>query len=281
MATMNKPVAGDPNWYQAVTDNWTSIENNLVDKSIVTAKGDLIAASAAAVPARLAAGANGLFLAADSAESTGVKWMDATTIEPQTVTDVLWGKKFFSDNGFLPATKIFEHLGTPPVFDGTAGSATWTRDPGAMKPNNSGIGWYDLGAAKSKILLVVGNVWRLGSSNGFNLHLTPSAPTGLDPDGYSFRIYFSWYQILKCVSATYTSLADSAGYSSADLMCGMALYYSDPEDAIRAFLRVGGQWWQVAWARTNAVAYGTLRYVAFQAAAANQRFATPFVCYAQ
>lgn len=42
--------------------------------SIIDAKGDLIVGSAADTPARLAVGANGHVLTADSAESTGVKW---------------------------------------------------------------------------------------------------------------------------------------------------------------------------------------------------------------
>lgn len=41
---------------------------------ILTTKGDIYAATAAATPARLGVGANGTVLTADSAEATGVKW---------------------------------------------------------------------------------------------------------------------------------------------------------------------------------------------------------------
>jgi hypothetical protein len=50
------------------------LANAAVPKSIVDAKGDLIAATAADTVARLAVGTNGQVLTADSAEATGMKW---------------------------------------------------------------------------------------------------------------------------------------------------------------------------------------------------------------
>jgi hypothetical protein len=49
-------------------------DSNAIQNAIVDAKGDLIAASAADTPARLAVGANNTVLIADSAEATGLKW---------------------------------------------------------------------------------------------------------------------------------------------------------------------------------------------------------------
>lgn len=49
-------------------------DSNAIQNAIVDAKGDLIAATAADTPARLAVGANGTVLTADSAEATGLKW---------------------------------------------------------------------------------------------------------------------------------------------------------------------------------------------------------------
>jgi hypothetical protein len=49
-------------------------DSNAIQNAIVDAKGDLIAATAADTPARLAVGTNGHVLTADSAEATGLKW---------------------------------------------------------------------------------------------------------------------------------------------------------------------------------------------------------------
>jgi hypothetical protein len=60
----------------------TSDDANAIQNSIVDAKGDLIAATANDTPARLAVGANGTMLVANSAESTGLKWTTATDQYP-------------------------------------------------------------------------------------------------------------------------------------------------------------------------------------------------------
>jgi len=52
----------------------TSDDANAIQNAIVDAKGDLIAASAADTPARLAVGTNGQVLTADSTAATGIKW---------------------------------------------------------------------------------------------------------------------------------------------------------------------------------------------------------------
>ena len=56
------------------TDGWQSSPN-----SLMTTKGDIVVASAANTPARVAVGADGFALVADSTEATGVKWAVAAS----------------------------------------------------------------------------------------------------------------------------------------------------------------------------------------------------------
>ena len=52
----------------------TTDDTNAIQNAIVDAKGDLISATAADTPARLAVGTNGHVLTADSTQATGIKW---------------------------------------------------------------------------------------------------------------------------------------------------------------------------------------------------------------
>ncbi len=67
----------------------TTVFNNAsagIAKTIVDAKGDIIAATAADTVARLAVGANNTVLTADSAEATGLKWAAPASALPANAT---------------------------------------------------------------------------------------------------------------------------------------------------------------------------------------------------
>ncbi len=64
-------------------------DSNAIQNAIVDAKGDLIAATAADTPARLAVGTNGQVLTADSTAATGIKW--ATPASGGKVLQVVQG----------------------------------------------------------------------------------------------------------------------------------------------------------------------------------------------
>lgn len=58
----------------AVTWRKLAYQDDVITKALMTAKGDLLAASAASTPAALAIGANTHVLTADDGEVTGMKW---------------------------------------------------------------------------------------------------------------------------------------------------------------------------------------------------------------
>jgi hypothetical protein len=71
---LSKTSGTDMDFTWVTTDDTNAIQNAIVD-----AKGDLIAASAADTPARLAVGNNGETLVADSSTSTGLRYQSAKT----------------------------------------------------------------------------------------------------------------------------------------------------------------------------------------------------------
>ena len=65
---------------------WTSeTDPTAIQKTIVDAKGDLISATAADTPARLAVGTDGQILTADSTAATGLKWATSSSNPPLLV----------------------------------------------------------------------------------------------------------------------------------------------------------------------------------------------------
>lgn len=282
MATMNKPSFNAPNWYQQVTDNWTSIETNLVDKSTVVAKGDIVAATAAATPSRLAAGTNGYVLQASAAEATGLKWADPQPIlKSQGLKDALWNKRFFSSEGLLPGKRIFEHFGTPPALAGSAG-ASFTLESGVARSStgSAGIGWYDIGTAMSKVLFVVGSV--VAGANEAGLTLTPDAPIDSTAPGYKASFNAVGQSIWVCPEegSGYTRIDSSTGFGIYEFQTGMAIYLDAATASVMYFLRLRCGQWMLAQSATNS-RFVKARYLGLFTGASNQRFCTPIICYAE
>ncbi len=60
-----------------------------IQQTLIDAKGDLIAGTGADAVSRLAVGANGTTLVADSAQATGLKWATPATTYPTTAQDTV------------------------------------------------------------------------------------------------------------------------------------------------------------------------------------------------
>ena len=102
-------------------------DSNAIQNAIVDAKGDLIGATAADTPARLAVGANDLVLTAASGESTGLKWAGAVTAWTPTFTNFTLGNGSINYAQYAKVGKIVQFelrvtlgstsvMGTDPYF---------------------------------------------------------------------------------------------------------------------------------------------------------------------
>jgi hypothetical protein len=81
-------------------------DSNAIQNTIVDAKGDLIGATAADTPARLAVGTNGQVLTADSTAATGLKW--ASSSAPTNVGLVcVKARTTFSGVTFITCDGVF------------------------------------------------------------------------------------------------------------------------------------------------------------------------------
>ena len=89
---LSKATSADMDFVWVTSDDANAIQNTIVD-----AKGDLIAASAADTPARLAVGADDLLVTAASGEATGLKYTGGWTTWTPTFTNLTLG------NGTLSA----------------------------------------------------------------------------------------------------------------------------------------------------------------------------------
>ena len=136
-----------------------------IQPTIFDAKADILTATAADTPARLAVGANDTVLTADSAQATGLKWASApaptytwTTYTPsnlgitvgngtQTARYVKIGKTVFVSYRFsLGSTSAVSgavYIGTPSTVGSASACSVLITDAGTA--NYSGTGWCTSG----------------------------------------------------------------------------------------------------------------------------------------
>ena len=109
LAVTNDFSAGTTIVASEMNTNFTDIETfvnsspGVVQKDIVDAKGDIIAATAADAVSRLAVATNTQVLTADSSTSTGLAW---TTPTAGTVTSVTGTAPIVSTGGATPAISV-------------------------------------------------------------------------------------------------------------------------------------------------------------------------------
>lgn len=202
-----------------------------------------------------------------------------TPISSATLDQTLWMKSFFVDNSLLPTTNFKDSISSWPAFGSTAvstghvwsGDLAWEKDTSTSAAAFTGAnGWWDIGSAQTKILVLVGGTGS-GSSTRAQTSLWAGATVPvnqLTKDSYEFIFLdnssgFALYKTNN--SSTYTQIgsnftgmvapvhADAYPISAALLLDGSA-------HTLQAFIRgTSGQWIRIFNASDSTVT--SFRYV--------------------
>jgi len=153
-----KATNSDMDFTWVTTDDANAIQNAIVD-----AKGDLIAASAADTPARLAVGANTAPLVADSTTATGLRWDNDAWIAYTPVWTAATTNPSLG-NGSLTGTYKQRGKIVDVRINLTTGSTT-----------TYGSGTYRItlpvSAKNSEVNTIIGNGYVVDASTGFYFHI--------------------------------------------------------------------------------------------------------------
>lgn len=152
----------------------------MVPKSIVDAKGDLIAGTAADTTARLAVGNNGETLVADSSTATGLKWAPfpaSGMTNPMTTT----GDTIYSSSGSTPARlpigstgNVLTVAGGVPTWAAPAASGGYTLIATATPSGATGVSFTSI-SSSYKSLRVVFNAYHTATDRYWFFRLNNDA----------------------------------------------------------------------------------------------------------
>jgi hypothetical protein len=205
-----------------------------INPTIVDAKGDIIAATAADTVARLAVGTNGQVLTAASGQATGLEWATPVSGGMTLIsTTTLTGASVTLSSIPQTYTNLLLYIKDPkPATDGTEGRFTinGTATGYSMQQTPvSGSGAVTFGSSFFRMFDYLDNT----SANGFGYALIPDYTNGswktaqingFGNDGTTPTSYrYAWYQGFTNITAAVTSLVISP--SSGNWTSGTALLY--------------------------------------------------------
>ena len=173
-------------------------DSNAIQNAIVDAKGDLIAATAADTPARLAVGTNGQVLTADSTAATGLAWATATsggmTLISTTSMAGVASVTLSSISGSYKSLRIL----IKDYYPATAGQLKWELNSDTTAAN---YGWAL-------------NAFRPGTSQGLDASASDNKITALNVQNSSGENFFEFVLPDYANSTTYKIASTNQNYLS-------------------------------------------------------------------
>lgn len=200
--------------------------NNAIPKSLVTAKGNIVAATGSGVPSALAAGSNNQILIANSAQATGLEWITAPYAPSASPT--ITGKIVIDNNAGSPVS--LGSLNTQTAIQAVSADATHTSivvDSHGTGVHGSYIARATRGTAGSPTAVqsgdTVGSVIFTGyGSTGF-VGGEPVAIRGLATENWTDSVNGSKVEIIVTApGGTTASTAITATSSALELPTGSA-----------------------------------------------------------
>lgn len=193
---------------------WVAADDtNAIQNAIVDAKGDLIAASAADTPARLAVGNNGETLVADSSTATGLKWGRPTTlgcllykytqsINTATATTLSFEEEIYDTSGFhnnstnnsritIPAGLGGNYLFNCQLAFATAGAG---QRVGYLVKNNSGFEVLNVAPGNASFLSNTNFSFSLPLNAGDYVELQAYQDSGSSLQVLGGAVYYTFFQ---------------------------------------------------------------------------------------
>ena len=135
----NTFVTGTTALASEVNGNFTAVKTEVdlkIANTLLTTKGDIIAASATSTPARLAVGSNGQVLVADSGQTNGVAWVDPQTNRNVVINGAMQVAQRGTSTASItaPDTLVVDRFAT-----NFSALGTWTMSQESDAPTGSGF----------------------------------------------------------------------------------------------------------------------------------------------
>lgn len=179
-------------------------DSNAIQNAIVDAKGDLISATAADTPARLAVGTNGQVLTADSTTATGLKWATASstptfvgthltksvdqTINDNALTQITWDTETFDTDAFHSTSTNTSRITIPTGKAGYYRVTTRITFAGVTNFRSRQVRLYKNGAGFELFNQVSSGTSTNGDDNSYELNTVVSLAVGDYLEIYAYQL---------------------------------------------------------------------------------------------